>query len=277
MASQQTGFEDIISHLIQGDVEAAKDDAELVAACAINGSARLMKELAAIGADLNRQDGYGWTPLDLAREFRQDTVSHFLQQQAAWASMLPSRWVNDGQTTISENGKVVNHTGGQRLCISTDKPLPAGLDTYYFEVTSREPEDGKTHPEWPEMAIGFCTIGGKAIEFPGWPPRLNAPSARSWGFHGDNGGLYVSSNEKGELVDEDLPYRAGHTVGCGVDLTSQTMWFTRNGQKLKAKFDNVQGRLFPLLGLVDDVSLETNFTGPFLWQDGNDVGATQKT
>lgn len=73
-------------------------------------------------------------------------------------------------------------------------------------------------------------------------------------------------NSNGDEVALELPYRVGDTVGCGVDLTTRTIWYTRNGAKLESGFENVQGRLFPLLGLSDDVSLETNFTGPFVWK-----------
>lgn len=86
------------------------------------------------------------------------------------------------------------------------------------------------------------------------------------------------SNEDGQEVALEPRYRVGDTVGCGVDLTTRSIWFTRNGTRLESGFENVQGRLFPLLGLVDDVVLETNFTGPFVWKGGaesdNEVSET---
>ena len=78
------------------------------------------------------------------------------------------------------------------------------------------------------------------------------------------------SNEDGQEVALEPRYRVGDTVGCGVDLTTRSIWYTRNGTKLQSGFENVQGRLFPLLGLSDDVVLETNFTGPFVWKGGAD-------
>lgn len=83
------------------------------------------------------------------------------------------------------------------------------------------------------------------------------------------------SNLNGQEAALELPYRVGDTVGCGVDLITRTIWYTRNGTKLESGFENVQGRLFPVLGLSDDVCLETNFTGPFKWKGeagSEDVG-----
>jgi ankyrin repeat protein len=66
LASHHEGYEEILSLLIDADTEAAAADPELVAVCAMNGSLRLLQKLANIGADLNCQDKYGWTPIELA-------------------------------------------------------------------------------------------------------------------------------------------------------------------------------------------------------------------
>ncbi|KAH7082503.1 hypothetical protein FB567DRAFT_107375 [Paraphoma chrysanthemicola] len=277
-ASHDTAFENIISHLIVRDPKAAVADAELVAVCAMNGSSTLLQQLSKIGADLNRQDRYGWTPIELARNHQQEEAGRFLKQQAAWAGMLPSRWATDAKTQIADDGTTVKHTSGKRICISANKPLPAGLDSFYFEITSKPTTRETRHDsqkDFPVLAIGFCTIGGSAILFPGWPPRGAAPSARSWGYHADDGGLFDSHCEEFEAVATEVPYGPGHTIGCGVDLTTQTMWFTRDGRRLESEFKNVQGRLFPLLGLEDEVLVETNFTGPFLWNDRNEGGVSK--
>ncbi|KAH8732704.1 ankyrin repeat-containing domain protein [Phaeosphaeriaceae sp. PMI808] len=254
LSNHQQTLEDIISCLIDKDPKTAAADAELVAVCATNGSTRLLQQLIMIGADLNRQDKYGWTPLALAQNALQEDTVCFLKQQAAWAGMLPSQ-----------------------VCISTYKPLPAGLDTFYFEatITTLAKNTDGLPDKFPILAIGFCTIGGSAIRFPGFPARIDAPSARSWGYHGDDGGLYHSDREDGQKTATELRYGIGHTVGCGVDLTTQTMWFTRNGQRLQGEFTGVRGRLFPLLGLKGEVEVKTNFAGPFLWKSDVDKGSDE--
>lgn len=278
----QSSFPDIISLLIEKDPETAKMDAELHAVCAVHGSVRLLRQLHGLGADLNRPDQYGWTPRDLAMKYQQDDATAFLKTQAAWSSTLPARWV-DGRTAFSDDGLAVTHTSGERICISTDRPLPAGVETYYFEVTLLEPAAAAPSPEggasssspspprrppptYPIVGIGFCTLGGAVIEFPGWRPLDDARSARSWGYHGDDGGFFTSASGDSWATTYGTRYRAGDTVGCGVDLVARTLWFTHNGKKLEHTFSDVQGRLFPLLGLKDAVQLRTNFKGPYLWK-----------
>ncbi|KAK3291657.1 ankyrin repeat-containing domain protein [Chaetomium fimeti] len=188
--TKTTAYEDILTQLIDAAPAAAAADADLVAVCAANGSVSLLERLWRLHADLNRPDRYGWTPLALARQFGRGEAEGFLKRQAAWANLLPGRWETGfpgttplGAGSVAEGGRRVVHTSGKRVCVSADRPLPAGLERYYFEVSLfgevGAVEGGK---EWPEMAVGFCTLGGAALEFPGWWAASDSPStARSIG------------------------------------------------------------------------------------------------
>ncbi|KAL9083000.1 MAG: hypothetical protein Q9165_008696 [Trypethelium subeluteriae] len=266
--SSQSSFEDIVDLLIDKDPVVATKDAELLATAAVNGSKRILEKLHSLEADLNKPDQYGWTPLLLAKQFQRTDAVDFLKQQTAWAATLPSRWINPpSEVTLGADGLSLTTQSEAQMVVSANKPLPAGLERYYFEVTSKKVEiEGVEVPANPIMAIGFCTLGASAITFPGWPASSRAPSARSWAYHGDDGGLGdgMGRFEK----DDDRMYAPGDTVGCGVDFNKNTMWFTKNGVKLDRGFEDVSGRLFPLLGMEGRLDLETNFGGkPFLWQD----------
>ncbi|KAI9699589.1 MAG: hypothetical protein M1820_007088 [Bogoriella megaspora] len=264
--SEESSFEEIIMLIIDKDPSAATQDTELLAAAAVNGSNRVLEKLYSLGANLNRPDQYGWTPIMLAKQFHRTEAEAFLKQQANWAGTLPSRWINaPSSTTLSENGLTLTTDSQARLCISANRPLPAGLERFYFEVSSKKMESVE-QLEYPEMAIGFCTIGATAFDFPGWPPTQRAPSARSWAYHGDDGGFGDGAGSFAEF--EDAKYKPGDTVGAGVDFAKRKMWFTRNGEKMDTVFEDVKGRLFPLVGVCDVLELETNFgTKPFVWRD----------
>ncbi|KAI1394348.1 ankyrin repeat-containing domain protein [Hypoxylon trugodes] len=261
----QSSFEDIISVLIEKDQQAAKDDPDLLSVCAINGSLRLAKQLRSLGANLNRQDKYGWTPLDLAQKYRQRGIEIFLREQASISTPRWSMPVPDSDTSISEDGLTITHTSSKRTCISTNRPLPAGLEKFYFEVTSK-PLEGVNQVEYPEVAVGFATFDASTIRFPGWPPWKDAPFVKSWAYHGDDGAMYAYTNWISAAQDDNLRYGPRDTIGCGVDLTNHTIWFTRNGVKLEHTFSGVQGRLFPVIGFSAAASMEAKFNSPFMWK-----------
>ncbi|KAK7934575.1 hypothetical protein PG985_000070 [Apiospora marii] len=327
-------LEDIISMLVEKEPEAAKIDTKLHGICATNGSTRLLRQLHHLGADLHRQDPYGWTPLELAQSANQTEVACFLRERG----VLPSRWLARGDL-VSEDGLTVTKTTHRGIVsLSPDRPLPPSIAKYYFEITFLDPSsppaaattaavndsssDGrgdKSDPnnnskssssssnsnnndkekppkQYPIVAIGFCTLGGAMIEFPGWEPLADAPAARSWAYHGDDGGFFSSTLGPGATWVKKGPRYGlvGDTVGCGVDFGQQqygggssgggsssnggggsasaTIWFTYNGERLgQHEFTDVRGRLFPVLGLRDAVRLETRFGGDFLYRGGGGV------
>ncbi|KAI0439744.1 ankyrin repeat-containing domain protein [Xylaria telfairii] len=273
-----SGYEDTISILIDKDREGAVSDNDLVAICAAHGSVRLLQQLHGLNANLSRTDRYGWTPLDLARKTGHSNAERFLRRQAAWAGLLPSRWVsNNTKLAISGNGLQISYDEDgmwEMFSISADKPVPAGLDVYYFEVTikklGRQPKSATN----PLMAIGFCTLDGAAIKFPGLSMQ-NAPTAVSWGYHSDDGSLRYSANINTEAQkNASWRYSTGDTIGCGVDYTKREIWFTRNSTKIEYVFTGIQGRLFPVLGLGDIVELDTKFAGNFVYENEETKGET---
>ncbi|KAI3333131.1 ankyrin repeat-containing domain protein [Ustulina deusta] len=270
--SKDSGYEETISILINKDKEGAVSDEDLVAVCAAHGSIRLLQQLHGLNADLSKADRYGWSPLDLARKYEHSAVERYLKRQAAWAGQLPSRWVSDdAKVEILGNGLQVSYTGNARtyvpdgaFSISAEKPIPAGLDVYYFEVAVKKLEGLK---DYPDVAIGLCTLDGAAISYPGWSIP-NAPSALSWGYHSDDGSLRHSGNADSQnKMNAAWRWRAGDTVGIGVNYNKHEIWFTRNGKKIDHVFTDVRGRLFPVLGLIDTVELDTKFAGEFAYRD----------
>ncbi|KAK0644158.1 ankyrin repeat-containing domain protein [Cercophora newfieldiana] len=284
IASTHTAYENIVSILITRDPDAARDDAELVAVSAAKGSVEILRQLFNLNANLSRPDHFGWTPLQLARNTGPSAAAaaDFLKRQSAWAGLLPSRWATEypcatigpaAGKSVAEDGTTITYlSNGENLSLSTNRPLPPGLEQYYFEVTLENIGGGYPQVANPEVAIGFCTIGAGVVDFPGWLPKVTALEAKSWAYHGDDGGVYRSTGTI--YADEYLkPFGPGDTIGCAVDLAKHEISWTRNGVKLDATVKDVEGRLFPIIGMSTNVKVETNFgTGPFKWKGPEETG-----
>jgi ankyrin repeat protein len=258
-------FEDVLLQLIDRDQKAAIANAELPSIAAARGSVRVLQKLHSLRADLNRTDSLGWTPLAHAKHLGHVDAQLFLKHQSSWGGTLPSKWVcKSPLPALDETGLQVTHTTHKRICIVSDKPLPPNIERFYFEITLESLE------EYYELAIGFCTLDAQAHKFPGWVPKNASSFATSWGYHGDDGGHYHKSKTfpVDGKTDTSKAYGARDTVGCGVDLETHKMWFTKNGEKLDYEFTNVRGRLYPILGMADPLKLTTNFgLDKFKWQD----------
>lgn len=258
----EKSFEDVVLHLIDAEHEAAIMDPELSSIAAANGSIQVLRKLRDLQADLTTADSSGWTPLAHARFSDQKAASDFLRHNISWGSNLPSRWVeSDNLVILHDTGLQVKRKAGDRACITTDRSLPPSIERFYYEVTIKKL--GKDH----DLAIGFCTLAASAHKFPGLQPKSETPSALSWAYHGNDGCLHHNTPSN-DAVETGERFSAGDTIGCGVDLESRTIWFTRNGRKLSQSLDNVKGRLFPVLGLSAPVLIQTNFgRQPFLWKN----------
>jgi hypothetical protein len=72
------------------------------------------------------------------------------------------------------------------------------------------------------VAIGLCRGESRQTGMPGW-------ARGSWGYHGDDGKIFA---EEGTGSNYGPTYGTGDVVGCGIDLQSGTIFFTKNGENL---------------------------------------------
>ncbi|KAK4194217.1 ankyrin repeat-containing domain protein [Triangularia verruculosa] len=295
-----TTLEDTISLLISANPTAAIQDPELIATSAANGSIKLLRQLRSLNADFSRPDKHGWRPIELVRNSGSEEAEEFLQQQSTWVENLPSRWSTSlpgatalGAKAVQEDGITIQHATGKKVSISADKPLPPGLERYYYEITIRppppapEPEpmfNAPTTPPRALVALGFSSVGGAGVRFPGDAVKEDDPNpeVRSWAYNSRAGEIYASDGSGSEFY---APFgEVGDTIGVGVDLGARKMWATKNGVKVGVYDDEdgaVSGRLFPIVGFSGLVQFETNFGGPgrgFVWkgeeeEEGDEEGS----
>ena len=112
------------------------------------------------------------------------------------------------------------------------------------------------------VAVGIATESFHIhTRMPGW-------DSRSFGYHGDDGGIFHSS---GGMIERFGPtFGRGDTVGCGIDYVAQAIFFTLNGRFLGYGWKNIgveflHNDLYPVVGIDTNALIELNFgvTKPF--------------
>jgi SPRY domain len=111
------------------------------------------------------------------------------------------------------------------------------------------------------VAVGLSTKSFNCmVRMPGW-------DGLSYGYHGDDGGLFHAS---GEMLKRFGPsYGIGDTVGCGIDFLLGGIFFTLNGSFLGygwTGLDLIHVDLYPTVGLDCNAPVDCNFGDkPFLF------------
>lgn len=145
----------------------------------------------------------------------------------------------------------------------------------YYEVEILEkPQDSNTSdtdgddddsfPPPPRRAnsTSECVAVGIATESFHVHSRMPGWDSLSFGYHGDDGGIFHSS---GGMVERFGPtFGTGDTVGCGIDYVQQGIFFTLNGKFLGYGWKNIgteflHNDLYPVVGIDTNAVIALNF------------------
>ncbi|KAJ6248188.1 ran-binding protein 9/10 [Anaeramoeba flamelloides] len=138
---------------------------------------------------------------------------------------LPSCWNyydRDSFCDIKNQGLTVFYRGNgqsdeEASSIRSDFQIPYYCSIYYYEV------EIINSGEYGYIGIGLSQEQSNLKNLPGWENSI--------GFHGDDGDLYYCSGE-GYSYHQD-GYTEGDVIGVCYNLMKQTIFFVKNGEKLK--------------------------------------------
>ncbi|RIB21498.1 concanavalin A-like lectin/glucanase domain-containing protein [Gigaspora rosea] len=151
---------------------------------------------------------------------------------------LPTAWNLDDKPfylSIDLSGLRVNYEdlGSNIGAIRANHPIPPQCKLFYFEVDIID--EGKN--KW--IGIGCSKKAVNLSGTLGW-------YYGSWSYQGNDGKLYYFSgigNPYGPL------FSTGDTIGCCLNFTNNTVFYTKNGINLGIAFRNLKDSLYHCVGL----------------------------
>jgi hypothetical protein len=139
-------------------------------------------------------------------------------------SPLPSQWSSTDKYAgleLSNDALDVRYTGPvhkhdhEAAALRADYPMPPQCGIYYFEIKiESKPKEGM-------IGIGFSSTKASVERLPGWEQE-------SWAYHGDDGKSFFGESQ-GQGRAYGPTFGVGDTVGCGVNFSTGSAFFTKNG------------------------------------------------
>ena len=204
------------------------------------------------GVDLSAYDGHNWTALMVATAQGHTSCIKLLSEQmnsreakVARQPLLPSSLVTaEPKVSISAGQKGLTAAMSTRYAVwlqkriqaRTNHPIPPHFLTFYYEITILNSGPlGYVHTSAMKtsillmrffasiMGLGLCRPETPVFGMPGW-------AASSWGYHGNDGKKYNNLPSVGLRYHDS--YNTGDIVGCGINIKTGKLFFTKNGVNL---------------------------------------------
>lgn len=161
---------------------------------------------------------------------------------------LPSRWNDsdrhDGLDLLND-GMEVRYMGHphkaeyEAASVRADYPMPREGGIYYYETTILvKPRDAV-------IAIGFSSSRASLERLPGW-------DSESWAYHGDDGKAFIGESQ-GQGRPFGPTFAVNDTIGCGINFTAGSAFFTKNGILIGTAFKDLPNSrsisFYPSIGM----------------------------
>jgi hypothetical protein len=160
------------------------------------------------------------------------------------------------------------------------------LEDHDISNDMESPDDGSpTARRSPNYRTSYkdCVAVGVATRSFQFQSRMPGWDQQSYGYHGDDGGIFHSS---GGMLEQFGPkFGPGDTIGCGIDYISKGIFYTLNGEFLGYAWERIsdeilQKDLFPVVGIDTNSPIHMNFgsvdSGPFQFNLSNFIKKHEK-
>ncbi|KAI9362698.1 hypothetical protein BD770DRAFT_359510 [Pilaira anomala] len=200
-------------------------------------------------------------PIPITLQPLSDTSNLEEEQLIELDLRLPTAWNPKDKSSnieVGSNGLDLSYTGpgleeADAALVRSNFPMRSQTGIFYFEmkVISKGAHGF--------IGIGFCYGENNLERLPGW-------NTNSWGYHGDDGHSFAGS---GTGKDYGPRFTTGDTIGCGVNFSDRSAFYTKNGWHLGTAFKDLifKKPIYPAIGLrTQREKVTTNFGNePFVF------------
>ena len=156
---------------------------------------------------------------------------------------------------IRKNGTEIvycGHGGYRYSMVRADRPITR-KGQFYFEVLI---VNSGIHQE---IGVGICTKASQVDRFPGW-------DTFSFGYHGDDGGIYCESETATFKTEEK--FESGDEIGVLLDFNTATLTFSKNKNDIKTiklEANHMNQDFYPSVGIYsEDAIIQLKSTKSFV-------------
>lgn len=174
---------------------------------------------------------------------------------------LPTKWVTSPNSplALSQNGLNVKFAFRQSQpaqrhydvkCAKGNAVIPINCGVFYYEIRVLN-ASSKNYEKACDISLGFMNAG-ELSNISKAPGLENG----TYGFHGADGNVYANHTLSEKY---NKPFGINDVIGCGVNFTNKTIFYTKNGVHLGTAFKDVYSPLVAVIGMKDDNAIMTNF------------------
>lgn len=185
------------------------------------------------------------------------STSSTLQHSVEWAPFavpFVDQLTNGSNTTVNVTPRFVSYFEVNILDCEKNNGGDNMIASNSLTAQRRSPSRRSSYTD--------CVAVGVATERFQFQSRMPGWDHQSYGYHGDDGGIFHSSG--GMLKQFGPKFGAGDTVGCGIDYVSKGIFYTLNGEFLGYAWERIsdamlQKDLFPVVGIDTNSPIHMNF------------------
>ncbi|CCH42008.1 Ran-binding protein 9 [Wickerhamomyces ciferrii] len=192
----------------------------------------------------NGQNPLGNFKYSLPTKWENSTNKSLLVSNNGLTLKIDQNGNNNSPTSSSSISKNYDH-----LVTKTNNSIPIKVGVFYFEIKVLSVTNNNLKNN-SDITIGFMNSNLVNVT------KMPGLEIGSYGFNGSDGSIICSQSASKKY---NCKFGQGDIIGCGVNFSTKSIFYTKNGVFLGNAFTDINKELIPIIGLKNGNSISSNF------------------